>query len=154
LPILGQLANAVRDALEAALASRREELEAREQEARLAAERVDVTLPGRKPGRGAVHPIMRLRRQIEDIFLGMGYTIEEGPEIEADYYNFVALNIPKHHPARDMQDTFYVGADVLLRTHTSPVQVRAMEKARGKVPLKMICPGKVYRKDEIGRAHV
>lgn len=147
-PRLGQLANAVRDALEEALASRREELEAREQEARMAAERVDVTLPGRKPGRGAVHPIMRLRRQIEDIFLGMGYTIEEGPEIEADYYNFVALNIPKHHPARDMQDTFYVGADVLLRTHTSPVQVRAMEKARGKVPLKMICPGKVYRKDD------
>lgn len=147
-PLMGKLANEVRDALEDALNSRRELLEAEAQQAKLAAETVDITLPGRRPLRGTFHPIIQTRRRIEDIFLGMGYSIEEGPEIETDYYNFVALNLPKHHPARDMQDTFYIDEETVLRTHTSPVQARTMEKAKGAVPLKMICPGKVYRKDD------
>lgn len=147
-PRLGKVANEVRDALETALASRQELLEAQEQQIKLGKETVDITLPGRRPRQGTVHPILRVRRQIEDIFLGMGYSIEEGPEIETDYYNFVALNLPKHHPARDMQDTFYIDEDTVLRTHTSPVQIRSMERADGFFPLKMICPGKVYRKDD------
>lgn len=147
-PLMGKLANEVRDSLEAALASKWELLEKDEQAEELVREAVDVTLPGLKPGRGAFHPIIRVRRQIEDIFLGMGYSIQEGPEIETDYYNFVALNLPKHHPARDMQDTFYIDEDTVLRTHTSPVQVRTMEKSKSSIPLKMICPGKVYRKDD------
>lgn len=147
-PLLGKLANTVRDALEGALFARRELLDKEAQLERLAAEALDITLPGRKPPRGTIHPLMHIQRQIEDIFLGMGYTIEEGPEIESDYYNFVALNLPRHHPARDMQDTFYIDEDTVLRTHTSPVQVRTMEKSKGAVPLKMICPGKVYRKDD------
>jgi len=147
-PLMGKLANEVRDALEGALAARKEVLEHAEQQRRMAAETLDVTLPGRKPARGTIHPLLRVRREIEEIFLGLGYTIEEGPEIETDYYNFVALNLPKHHPARDMQDTFYIDEDAVLRTHTSPVQARTMEKSQGAVPLKMICPGRVYRKDD------
>ncbi|HBI57233.1 MAG TPA: phenylalanine--tRNA ligase subunit alpha, partial [Firmicutes bacterium] len=136
-PLMGKLANEVRDALEAALAERRRDLVREEQRQKLAQEKVDVTLPGRRPPRGTIHPLSHVRRRIEDIFLGMGYTIEEGPEIETDYYNFVALNLPKHHPARDMQDTFYIDEETVLRTHTSPVQVRTMEKMRP-APLKMI----------------
>lgn len=147
-PLMGKLANEIRDGLETALAGRREDLHKKELEQELARETVDITLPGLKPPRGTVHPITLVRRQIEDIFLGMGYSIEEGPEIETDYYNFVALNLPKHHPARDMQDTFYIDEETVLRTHTSPVQVRTMEKLDGKTPMKMICPGKVYRKDD------
>ena len=144
---MGKLANEVRDALETALARAHQDLAREEQERKLAREKVDISLPGRKPQRGAVHPLNHVRRRIEDIFLGMGYTIEEGPEIESDYYNFVALNLPRHHPARDMQDTFYIDEETVLRTHTSPVQVRTMEKMCP-APLKMICPGKVYRKDD------
>lgn len=147
-PLLGKLANEVRDALEAAFSSRWDLLEQEEQQKRLGSETLDVTLPGLRPARGTLHPIIRVRRQIEDIFLGMGYSIEEGPEIETDYFNFVALNLPKHHPARDMQDTFYIDEETVLRTHTSPVQARTMQKLKGAVPLKMICPGKVYRKDD------
>jgi phenylalanyl-tRNA synthetase alpha chain len=146
-PLMGKLANEVRDALEGALAGRRTELQEEEREQRLAQERVDVTLPGRKPRRGTIHPLSLVRRRIEDVFLGMGYSIEEGPEIESDYYNFVALNLPKDHPARDMQDTFYIDEETVLRTHTSPVQVRTMQRLCP-APLKMICPGKVYRKDD------
>lgn len=146
-PVVGKLANEVRDALEAALAQAHQGLAREEQEQKLAREKVDISLPGRRPRRGAIHPLTHVRRRIEDIFLGMGYTIEEGPEIETDYYNFVALNLPKHHPARDMQDTFYIDEETVLRTHTSPVQVRTMEK-KCPAPLKMICPGKVYRKDD------
>ncbi len=147
-PRLGKLANEVRDVLEKALSSRRQLLEVESQQEKLAQETVDVTLPGRRPRRGTIHPVQHIRRRIEDIFLGMGYTIEEGPEIETDYYNFVALNLPKHHPARDMQDTFYINEETVLRTHTSPVQIRTMERVQGALPLKMICPGKVYRKDD------
>jgi phenylalanyl-tRNA synthetase alpha chain len=146
-PLMGKLANEVRDALENALAKAHHGLAQEEQELKLAQEKVDVSLPGRRPLSGAVHPLSLTRRRIEDIFLGMGFTIEEGPEIETDYYNFVALNLPKDHPARDMQDTFYIDEETVLRTHTSPVQVRTMEKLCP-APLKMICPGKVYRKDD------
>ena len=147
-PLMGKLGNEVRDALEGAFISRKQMLELADQQQKLAAQTLDVTLPGRKPARGTIHPIIHIRRQIEDIFLGMGYSIEEGPEIESDYFNFVALNLPKHHPARDMQDTFYIDEETVLRTHTSPVQVRTMQKSKAAVPLKMICPGKVYRKDD------
>ncbi|MTI96182.1 MAG: phenylalanine--tRNA ligase subunit alpha [Firmicutes bacterium] len=147
-PVMGKLSNEVRDSLETALAERKTLLESEARSRQLATETLDVTLPGRKPARGTLHPLSLVRRQIEDIFLGMGYSIYEGPEIESDYYNFVALNLPKHHPARDMQDTFYIDEDTVLRTHTSPVQVRTMEKLAPNVPLKMICPGKVYRKDD------
>ncbi len=147
-PALGALVNDVRNKLEEGLAKRQQQLSRLEMEQQLAAEKLDVTLPGRRPSRGAVHPISRVCRQIEDIFLGMGYSIEEGPDIESDYYNFVALNLPKNHPARDMQDTFYIGEEMVLRTHTSPVQVRTMERLAPAVPLKMICPGRVYRKDD------
>lgn len=147
-PAMGKLANQVRDELERALEQRRQELFRQDMERQLASQTLDVTLPGRRPLRGAMHPINIVRREIEDIFLGMGYSIEEGPEIESDYYNFIALNTPKNHPARDMQDTFYVEEEIVLRSHTSPVQVRTMERIAPRVPLKMICPGKVYRRDD------
>ena len=97
---------------------------------------------------GHKHPLTRVQEEIEDIFLGLGFSIAEGPEVESDFYNFEALNLPKDHPARDMQDTFFVGAEVLLRTHTSPVQVRTMERIAPQVPLKIIAPGRVYRRDD------
>jgi len=147
-PLMGKLSNEVRDTLEGAMLARRGLLDKEEQQKQLSSQTLDVTLPGRRPTRGTIHPIIHVRRQIEDIFLGMGYAIEEGPEIETDYYNFIALNLPKHHPARDMQDTFYIEEETVLRTHTSPVQVRTMQKSKASVPLKMICPGKVYRKDD------
>lgn len=106
---------------------------------------VDVTLPGRKPQRGTIHPVTQVTEEITDIFLGLGFTVSTGPEIETDYYNFEALNLPKDHPARDMQDTFYISENHVLRTHTSPVQIRAMENS--KPPLRVIAPGTVYRKD-------
>ncbi len=112
----------------------------------------DYTLPGRKKNLGAFHPINRALDEIIDIFMRLGFSIEYGPEIESDYYNFEALNVPKHHPSRDMQDTFYIdGSDKLLRTHTSPVQIRTMEKSQP--PIRMIAPGRCYRKDEIDPSH-
>ena len=147
-PAAGNLANRLRDELAAALSAREEELKT-EARLRLAENsRVDVTLPGRKTGLGHLHPLTLVLEEIADIFLGLGFTIAEGPEIESDYYNFAALNIPKEHPAREMQDSFYITADVLLRTHTSPVQVRTMEKMAPRVPVRIIAPGKVYRRDD------
>ena len=116
-----------------------------EKQKRLLSEKIDITLPGNPCLSGKTHPLNKVLDEIKDIFVSMGFSIQEGPEIELDYYNFEALNMPKHHPARDMQDTFYVSDDVVLRTHTSPVQVRVMEKKRP--PLKIIAPGKVYRCD-------
>jgi phenylalanyl-tRNA synthetase alpha chain len=147
-PAAGSLANRLRDELETALRAREEELKT-EMRRRLAeSSRVDVTLPGRKTGLGHLHPLTLVLEEMADIFLGLGFTIAEGPEIESDYYNFEALNIPKEHPARDMQDSFYITADVLLRTHTSPVQVRTMEKMAPHVPVRIVAPGKVYRRDD------
>ncbi|MFQ5354455.1 MAG: phenylalanine--tRNA ligase subunit alpha, partial [Thermodesulfobacteriota bacterium] len=112
---------------------------------KLGAESIDITLPGRKPYSAKLHPLTTIMIEVEDIFTGLGFSIAEGPELELDYYNFEALNIPRDHPARDMQDTFYISNDLLLRTHTSPVQVRVMEA--GAPPLRVIAPGTVYRRD-------
>lgn len=147
-PKVGQLANDVRDKIEAALESRGSALEAAELEARLASERLDVTLPGVMPTAGHQHPLTRIADEITDIFMGLGFSVAEGPEVETDYYNFAALNLPKDHPARDMQDTFYVTNDLVLRTQTSPVQVRTMERLCPQVPVRIISPGKVYRRDD------
>lgn len=147
-PRVGQLANQVRAELEELLEKRAAEIKQKELETRLERERIDVTLPGTPFMLGKNHPLTRIQEEIENIFLGLGFSIAEGPEIETDYYNFEALNIPKDHPARDMQDTFFTGPEVLLRTHTSPIQIRAMEKAAPQVPLKIIAPGRVYRRDD------
>ena len=152
-PAVGQAANEVRAAIEAAVEEKRRRLEREETARRLAAETIDVTLPGRRPPKGAIHPLQKVIQEIEDIFIGMGYEIAEGPEAETDYYNFEALNLPKNHPARDMQDSFYITEEILLRTHTSPVQARTMEKKKGEVPVKIICPGKVYRRDDDDATH-
>ncbi|MFO7248740.1 MAG: phenylalanine--tRNA ligase subunit alpha [Bacillota bacterium] len=152
-PRVGELANEVRRTLEAALAERQVVLERAALEARLAAERLDVTLPGRPVPAGARHPLVQVIEEIEDIFIGLGFEVAEGPEVESDYYNFEALNLPKDHPAREMQDSFYITGEILLRTHTSPVQIRTMEAKRGAVPVKIICPGKVYRRDDDDATH-
>ncbi len=140
-PVIGQVANDVRGAIEALIESKQEAFQKAETEKRLQAEKVDVTLPGRKMKQGGVHPLNRVIQEIEEIFIGMGYEIAEGPEVETDYYNFEALNLPKNHPARDMQDTFYITEDILMRTQTSPVQVRTMEKKQGHVLGQSHLPG-------------
>ncbi|MFD0870609.1 phenylalanyl-tRNA synthetase subunit alpha [Chlamydia abortus] len=152
-PIIGQVANEVRTAIEEVIERKQEQFRKEETDKRLRQETIDITLPGRKQPAGAVHPLSKVIEEIEDIFLGMGYTVEEGPEVETDYYNFEALNFPKNHPARDMQDSFYVTDEILMRTHTSPVQVRTMERMKGDVPVKIICPGKVYRHDDDDATH-
>lgn len=119
----------------------------------LAEETIDVTLPSRHIEMGSKHPLTRTVEEIEDLFLGLGYEIVDGYEVEQDYYNFEALNLPKSHPARDMQDSFYITEEILMRTHTSPVQARTMEKRGGQGPVKIICPGKVYRRDSDDATH-
>ncbi|TWI66039.1 phenylalanyl-tRNA synthetase alpha subunit [Desulfobotulus alkaliphilus] len=141
-PAFGQRVNAAKEALETAFSEKKAALET------AAADRatdIDITLPGRKPSQGTLHPLTRIRREISDIFSRLGFEISEGPEVELDWYNFEALNIPPHHPARDMQDTFYVSDRVVLRTHTSPIQIRFMENH--KPPIRIIAPGRVYRCD-------
>ena len=127
-PLFGKLVNEVRDELEQALASREQELSAAEERERLLGESLDITLPGRKVARGTLHPVTQIINETKSIFMEMGYEIVEGPEVELDYYNFEALNIPPDHPARDMQDTFFITEDLLLRSQTSPVQIHTMEK--------------------------
>lgn len=152
-PVIGQLANDVRAVISDAISEKEQVLEQQEIERKLAAESIDVTLPGRPNRRGNRHPLTAVVEEVEDIFIGMGYEIAEGPEVETDYYNFEALNIPKNHPARDMQDTFYITNELLLRTHTSPVQARTMERYNGQGPVKIICPGKVFRRDDDDATH-
>lgn len=147
-PIIGQLANEIRDEINTILEEQGAKLKKAEQEAKLLGETIDITLPGKKFAQGSKHPITLVLEEAKQIFMGLGFEIAEGPEIESDYYNFEALNLPKDHPARDMQDSFYITPEVLLRTHTSPVQVRTMEKMAPKTPVKIICPGKVYRRDD------
>ncbi|MHB1126463.1 MAG: phenylalanine--tRNA ligase subunit alpha [Bacillota bacterium] len=147
-PAVGQLANRVRDQLQSSLEHREAVLKGQEKESRLEQERLDVTLPGRRTLKGRRHPLTQVLDEIKEIFTMMGYEIAEGPEVELDYYNFEALNIPKDHPARDMQDSFYITGEVLLRTHTSPVQVRVMERKVPQLPIRIIAPGKVYRRDD------
>ncbi|MBA4374186.1 MAG: phenylalanine--tRNA ligase subunit alpha [Thermodesulfovibrio sp.] len=144
-PAFGKSLNEIKEFVESELKTREISFKDGEQEKRLLAERLDITLPGRSVMFGRSHPISQILEEIKGIFVSMGFGIEEGPEVELDHYNFEALNIPKDHPARDMQDTFYVSNEVVLRTHTSPVQVRVMEKRRP--PLRIIVPGKVYRCD-------
>jgi len=150
-PRVGQEANLAKTRLEEGIAARLEELKAAEHRRALAAERPDLTLPGRRPPPGAVHPITRVTDEIIEVFEGLGFSVAEGPEVESDYYNFAALNFPDDHPARDMQDTFHLSADALLRTHTSPVQIRTMKAQRP--PVRIICLGKVYRRDILDATH-
>ena len=150
-PVIGQIANEVREAIEAEITKRTEEMKNAALDARLKLEKVDVTVPGEAAAVGHVHPIAKVQREMEDIFIGMGYDIVEGPEVEYDYYNFQALNIPPEHPARDTQDTFYITENILLRSQTSPVQVRTMEKRRP--PIRIISPGRVYRSDAVDASH-
>ncbi|ACV63207.1 phenylalanyl-tRNA synthetase, alpha subunit [Desulfofarcimen acetoxidans DSM 771] len=147
-PKIGQVANEVREQIEVELGNRLNKLKAIEKQIKIKAEKIDITLPGRPVILGKKHPLTTVTEEIQNIFLGMGFTIAEGPEIEHDYYNFEALNLPKDHPARDMQDTFFITDEVLLRTHTSPVQVHTMEKTVPGLPVKIIAPGKVYRRDD------
>ena len=150
-PKFGQLVNETRQAIEDLLDETKKKLENKELSLKLEKEVIDVTLPAKKINVGAKHPCTLALEEVERIFSGMGYEIVEGPEIEKDYYNFEALNIPANHPAKDEQDTFYINSDIVLRTQTSPVQVRTMEK--GKLPLRMISPGRVFRSDEIDATH-
>ena len=150
-PKFGQLVNDVRQMVEQELADRKGKMEEELLNRKLASETIDVTLPAKKIKLGHRHPNTRVLDEVERIFIGMGYEVVEGPEIEYDYYNFEALNIPANHPAKDEQDTFYINKDILLRTQTSPVQVRVMEK--GKLPIRMIAPGRVFRADEVDATH-
>ncbi len=147
-PLVGKQVNEVRDHLEAQLQEKTAQLKLAEKMHNLKQETLDVTLPGRRIHLGRKHPLTQVMDEIKEIFLGMGFEIMEGPEVELDYYNFEALNIPKEHPARDMQDSFYITPEVLLRTHTSPVQARIYEARVPEVPVRVIAPGKVYRRDD------
>lgn len=150
-PVMGQLANEIRDSLEEELTKKTNVLKESALEKRLAEEAIDVTIPGKIPELGNLHPITKTLNELKDIFLGMGFDVAEGPEVEWDSNNFEALNIPVNHPARDTQDTFYINDNILLRTHTSPVQIRTMLKQ--KPPIKIICPGRVYRSDAVDATH-
>ena len=149
---IGSLVNIAKDELEALFDAQRNHIEDLILEQKLAKETIDVTLPGHGYPRGALHPLNAVIEDIEDLFIGMGYQVEEGPEVESDEMNFEMLNLPKNHPARDMQDSFYITENTLLRTHTSPVQIRTMLAAKGQ-PVKIICPGKVYRRDDDDATH-
>lgn len=150
-PVMGQLANKVRADIESAVSERGAQLKELLEAKRIKEETIDVTMPGKAPRVGKLHPLNKTLEQVEEIFLGMGFEIVEGPEVEKDYYCFEALNMPPHHPARDTQDTFYISDSVLLRTQTSSVQVRVMEK--NKPPIRIISPGRVYRSDTIDATH-
>lgn len=150
-PRMGQQVNEVRVRLNAAMDEREARLAAQEREQKLEAERMDITLPGESMPSGTLHPLSIVMSGIQDIFIGMGFEIKEGPEIELDKYNFEMLNIPADHPSRDEQDSFFFGDGVVLRTHTSPVQVRTMLEQRP--PIRMIAPGRVFRRDDVDATH-
>ena len=150
-PVIGQLANEVRAQIEQAIEKAQQDMAQRLIAAKLEREQIDVTMPGQKVLLGKQHPLNTVLHELYDIFTGMGFSIAEGPEVEYDYYNFEALNIPKNHPARDTQDTFYINDNIVLRTQTSPMQVRTMEKQRP--PIRVIAPGRVYRSDAVDATH-
>ena len=152
-PRIGKIVNEARAELEELLAKKSEEIAQRVLAAKIDAEQIDVTLPGRTMQIGHLHPLTITLNRIKKIFLQMGFTVEEGPESETDYYNFEALNLPKDHPARDMQDSFYITEDILLRSQTSPVQARTMQKNEPNAPIRMIAPGRVYRRDSYDATH-
>lgn len=150
-PAFGQLVNDLRASIEAGLAENKARLEAIALEAKLKSETIDVTMPGEEVTVGTKHPISTVLDEVKDIFIGMGFSIGEGPEVEKDWYNFEALNIPKDHPARDTQDTFYISDNIILRTQTSPMQIRAMEHK--KPPIRILAPGRVFRSDAVDATH-
>ena len=150
-PVIGQLANQVRADIEQMLEQTKTDLEAKALDIRLAGETLDVTLPGQKKPLGKKHPLTIVLDELKEIVVGMGFEIATGPEVELDYYNFEALNIPKDHPSRDTQDTFYISDNVLLRTQTSPMQIRTMEKKKPQI--RIIAPGRVYRSDAVDATH-
>ena len=152
-PAFGQKVNALKKEAAEALEERSKKLEQEALNERLKNEKIDITLAGEKMERGTLHPLTMIQQELEDLFIGMGYKVAEGPEVEQDYYNFELANLPKDHPARDMQDTFYINPNTLLRTHTTAIQMRELEKAKGKLPIKLICPGKVYRRDDDDATH-
>lgn len=150
-PVVGQLANVIRSEIEAKIEEDSKAIAQNLQAEKLKAEKIDVTLPGKAKVLGSRHPLTVVLDDIKDIFIGMGFDIVDGPEVEKDYYNFEALNIPKDHPARDTQDTFYINENIVLRTQTSPVQVRVMEKQQP--PIRIISPGRVFRSDAVDATH-
>lgn len=150
-PVIGQLANEIRFELENEISKKRDELKQKDLLKRLETEKIDVTMPSKKSEMGNKHPLTIVQNRLEEIFMGMGFSIADGPEVELDYYNFEALNIPKYHPARDTQDTFYISDDVVLRTQTSSVQARVMENT--KPPIRVIAPGRVFRSDAVDATH-
>jgi len=150
-PIIGQYANEVRSFIEDMIGKVKIQLTKKERDNKIKNEKIDISMPGKKNELGHRHPLSNVIKDIENVFIGMGYEIAEGPEVELDYYNFEALNIPKGHPARDTQDTFYINEDVVLRTQTSSVQIRVMENK--KPPIRIICPGRVYRSDAVDATH-
>lgn len=151
-PVIGQLANEVRESIEVIIDKKKKELEKLMQDKRLEKEVIDITMPGRKRKIGHMHPIHITQEEIQNIFLGMGYEIVDGREVETGYYNFDALNLGPDHPARDEQDTFYMSKDIMLRTATSPVQVHVMEDQKTP-PIRILAPGRVYRSDEVDATH-
>lgn len=150
-PVIGQLANEVRSFLEGRIEELLTELNHKLKGEALEKEKIDISLPGKRRYFGKKHPLTQVIDELKDIFLGMGYQIAEGPEVELDYFNFEAMNIPKNHPSRDVQDTFYINDNVVLRTHTSPVQARVMKNQEP--PIRVVCPGRVYRSDEVDATH-
>ncbi|KMT22661.1 phenylalanine--tRNA ligase subunit alpha [Clostridium cylindrosporum] len=150
-PIVGKIANEVREEIEAELEVALKSIKNKEKNERLQSEIIDITMPGKRRELGGMHPINKVLDEIKEIFFGMGFAITDGPEVEKDYYNFEALNIPKNHPARDEQDTFYINENVVLRTQTSPMQIRYMEE--NKPAIRMISAGKVYRSDAVDATH-
>ncbi|MXQ73519.1 phenylalanine--tRNA ligase subunit alpha [Clostridiaceae bacterium DONG20-135] len=152
-PAFGQQVNEMKSLLSKAIDDRRALLEAKEMNEKLEQEKIDITLDGYQPKVATMHPLNLVQQEIEDLFIGLGYTVAEGPEVELDFYNFERANIPKDHPARDMQDTFYINAEELLRTHSTAIQMRQLEKFSPQLPIKVICPGKVYRRDDDDATH-
>lgn len=150
-PVVGQIANEVRAKVEELIASTKKEIAKAELQHKLVAEEIDVTMPGKHSEAGRLHPITQVINEMSDIFIGLGFQVVDGPEVEYDYYNFEMLNIPKNHPARDTQDTFYVNDNIVLRTQTSPMQIRVMENS--KPPIRIISPGRVYRSDAVDATH-
>ena len=150
-PAMGQLVNEAKQKLEALITEKKAEMKQKATEAKLKAETIDITMPAKEVKTGGIHPLNHVVNDMIDIFQSMGFDVVDGPEVETDHYNFECLNVPADHPARDMQDTFYLGENLLLRTQTSAAQIRTMETR--KPPIRVICPGRVYRADEVDATH-
>jgi phenylalanyl-tRNA synthetase alpha chain len=150
-PAMGKLVNDAKESIEAELKQRKEAILRQQEKVRLMREELDITIPGRRPPRGKRHPLTKTLDEVKRIFMGLGFSVDEGPEVEWAYYNFTALNIPENHPARDVQDTFYINDEIVLRTHTSPDEPRIMEKT--KPPIRVLIPGRVYRADDVDATH-